>query len=37
MLYKLDLLSVDVEAEIFAYLTFQILLLAVTPRDGQYI
>ena len=30
-------MSVNVEAEIFARLTFQILLLAVTPRDGQCI
>ena len=30
-------MSVNVEAEIFVYPTFQILLLAVTPRDGQYI
>ena len=30
-------MSVNVEAEIFVYLTFQILLLAVTLRDGQCI
>ena len=28
-------MSVNLEAEIFAYLTSQILLLAETPRDGQ--
>ena len=30
-------MSVNVKAEIIAYPTFQMLLLAVTPRDGQCI
>ena len=30
-------MSVNVEAEIFVYVTFQILLLVVTPWDGQCI
>ena len=30
-------MSVNVEAEIFVYLIIQILLFAVTPRDGQCI
>ena len=28
-------MSVNVEAEIFVWLTFQILLLTLTPGDGQ--
>ena len=30
-------MSVNVEAEILVYLTFQILLLAVTPKGGDCI
>ena len=30
-------MSVNVEAEIYVYLTFQIMLLSVIPRDGRCI